>query len=628
MAISTADVRDAYLTYLGRNPGKEEIQEYAGRDIDREGLAQIFKSSEEYKSLSPEDRISRQFNDLLKRDPTESEVSRILSQGQFYQPATSTMGGQLPASFDDAAFRAKMKMLPEVNLVRVFDNYLGRLPDEEAYRNYLKPAGKSADDILDQNYEFAMEPKRLEEVGWSPEAQERTNNRFEAEARAYAAEKGVELPEDFAVLSQYRNPWQDNAAGLEGLNLMTQIGYGGTMRDLDYLNQYDVYGNADFYKLPTYASWFDQVGRAAFRDEKNAQQAIKDWGPQAAVDAYAADPAKFLKESAAGVYANSWLEQNIDPGATSEGKNTDKLAGLADRYKQLSNRAIEAGASPDDVAKYTSERVSNVADEWSKYYKDHKGGPGFLEFLLLAGGLMIGAYGLSQLAGAGAGSVAGTGLQIGAGQGLAPGLGASIGAGAAPIGAGSVGLTAGAGTGLAPGIGASLGAGVGTIGAGAIGLQAPAGVITPTFGVPGYVGTNVPSDIFSKPTFPSAGGSGTTTTTLPSWSTEGVFKTPTMPGGGGGGPTATTGPSFIDDVISTGKNVYNKVISPLNKITNLAQALSGQPTQQTQTGGLSSGNVINLPVSTNIMLSPEEILERMRTRRTFVGGLEAVRNLG
>ncbi len=221
---------------------------------------------------------------------------------------------------------------------------------------------------------------------------------------------------------------------------------------------------------------------------------------------------------------------------------------------------------------------------------------------------------------------------MGAGQGLAPGMGSSIGAGATPIGAGSVGLTAGTGAGLAPGIGASLGAGAGTIGAGSLGLKVPSGAITPSLAIPGYTGTNVPTDIFSKPTFPGSPTAGPSSTSIPSWSTEGVFKTPTMPAGGGGGPTATTGPSFIDDIISTGKDVLgkvNKVTGPLQDIANLTDALMGKQQQQVTTSGRPAAfrNPAELFPVTNIMMSPEEIEARRTTRPTFVGGLGAMRNL-
>jgi hypothetical protein len=653
MAITKADVNSVYTRYLGRNPDDLDYENLIGQDIEKPKLIEQVRSSDEYKSLTPEDHINRQFQMALGREASDTERERILGNDLYYDFAPMMMGSRERAErtgFKSDLLANDLAKLPEADLVRVYRNYLGRMPDEEAYRNYLRQfeaePNKGPDimgsqirreqKLVDVNYDYAMPEKRLEEVGWSPEAQEYINNKFDAEARRYAAEKGIELPEDFSALAQLRNPYQDNRAGMEGLNMMTPTLYDeGPFGRGETPTGYDIYSESDLYDIPVHAMWYSRAGTAAFLNPEKASQMVQQWGPEASVDAYAKDPGSFMKEAASGVYVNNWLEQNIDPGVTAEGKNKDKLASLAQRYQDISNRAIGLGADPNDIAKYTSDRTSKVAADYQTYY-NHTHDNGFLQFLLAAGGLMIGAYGLSKLAGAAgstAGSVAGTGLKIGAGQGLAPGIGSTIGAGATPIGAGSVGLTAGAGTGLAPGIGATLGAGAGTIGAGAIGLQAPAGAITPTFGVPGYVGTNVPTDIFSKPTFPGgAGGSGTTTTTLPSWSTEGAFKTPTMPGGGGGGPTATTGPSAIDNAISAGKTAYDKVVSPLNKISNLTQTLTGQPTQpfqQAQQGRARGAlSAAELYPQSNIMIPIEKYLELTTPRRTFVGGLSAMRNLG
>lgn len=647
MALSRGDVTYVYNNFLGRNPDENDYKTLVGQDINRSGLVDTVRQSDEYRSLTPEDHITRQFQSILGRPPSENELAKTMGTEEFFQSTNVPMGGARRdlSNFDPENFRKQLSKIPEANLVRVFKNYLGRMPDEEAYRNYLNPIERNfettgiaqpknlADRIVDVNYDYAMDPKRLEEVGWSPEAQEYINKKFDAQARAYAAEKGIELPEDFSSLAQLRNPWQDNRAGLEGLNLMTPIEYVSKPMGQrgEQADQFEIYSDSQKYELPVYAMWHTQSGTAAFSDEEKAREMAQKWGPQAAVDAYAKNPADFVKQAAAGVYVNNWVEQNMDPAVTQSGGNADKLAGLGQKYQDLSKRAIDLGANPDDIAQYTSDKVGQVANTYAEY-KDDATPMGFGEFLLIAGGLFLGSMALSSLmAGAGAGSVAGTGLKIGAGQGLAPGLGASFGAGATPIGAGSVGLTAGAGTGLAPGIGASIGAGAGTIGAGSLGLKVPSGAITPSLGIPGYTGTNVPTDIFSKPTFPGSPTAGPSSTSIPSWSTEGVFKTPTMPAGGGGGPTFKTGPSLFDEVISTGKDVLgkvNKITGPLQDIANLGDALFGNRQRlQGQGGAPIYRNPAELFPVTNIMMSPEEILERQTVRPRVLGGLGMARNL-
>jgi hypothetical protein len=479
-----------------------------------------------------------------------------------------------------------------------------------------------------------MDPKRMEEVGWSPEAQEYINKKFEDQARAYAAEKGIELPDDFSALAQLRNPWQDNRSGLEGLNFMTPTEYvvrpmGQPGEDAD---QFEIYSDSQKYELPVYAMWHTQSGTAAFSDEEKAREMALKWGPQAAVDAYAKNPADFVKQAAAGVYVNSWVEQNIDPKATKSGRNAEKLAGLGQKYQDLSKRAVDLGANPDDIAQYTSDKVGQVANTYAEY-KDDATPMGFGQFLLLAGGLYLGAMALSGLAaGAGASSVAGSGLKVAAGQGLAPGIGASIGAGAAPIGAGSVGLTAGAGAGLAPGIGASLGAGAGAIGAGSVGLQAPAGALTPTFPVVG--GTDLLGQGLKMPTPTQPGASGVGNIKVPA----GQGLAPDIGSKVGAGAqqigTGSVGLKFPGVTPPPGSlsSFVNKAKDVLETASDLSDVLGGgqqsrQQQQQNRFGVPIYRNPAELFPVTNTMMSPEEIIERRTTRPTFVGGLGAMRNL-
>ena len=638
MALKKSDVNYVYQNYLGRDPDEGAVADLVGQEMNRSQLADTILNSDEYKSMTPQDQISRQFQNVLGRGPSDDELQRVMGMDDYYNYSSTTMGGAQPERLDfrPSVLRSDLMKLPEANLVRVFKNYLGRAPDEEAYRNYLTqfeaepPKGidtmgqqsRREQKLVDTNYDYAMDPKRIEEVGWSPEAQEYINSKFEAEARRYAEEKGIDLPDDFSALAQLRNPYQDNRAGMEGLNLMNPISFKeGQYTPADSAADYDVYSGADAYDLPTYAMWFSQAGTAAFTDEDKAQQMIDLYGPAAAVDAYAANPGNFVRDAAAGVYVNNWLEQNIDPGVTAEGKNADKLAALGVRYQDLSKRAIDLGADPEDIAQTTAQKVDKVAGDYQTYYNDTHENT-FFKFLLATGGLFLGAYGLSQvLSAAGAGATAGATAGAGAGT--------SVGGGFVSGGYGSIG-PAGFTSSAAPAY---------------VGTNIPSTIFkTPTMpgyvspgaasasGAPGYAGTTIPTNIFSTPTMPGITTPGPTSVSIPSYSSQGIFSKPTMPISGGGGPTFKTGPSFFDDIISTGKDVLgnvNKVTGPLNDIASLGDALMGNRRGQPVATGRPAAfrNPSELFPVTNTMMSPEEIEARRTTRPSFVGGLGAMRNL-
>ena len=637
MALKNSDVNYIYQNYLGRDPDEGAVADLVGQEMSRSQLADTILNSDEYKSMTPQDQISRQFQNVLGRGPSDDELQRVMGMDDYYNYSSTTMGGAQPERLDfrPSVLRSDLMKLPEANLVRVFKNYLGRLPDEEAYRNYLTqfeaepPKGidtmgqqsRREQKLVDTNYDYAMDPKRIEEVGWSPEAQEYINSKFEAEARAYAEEKGIELPDDFSALAQLRNPYQDNRAGMEGLNLMNPISFKeGQYTPADSAADYDVYSGADAYDLPTYAMWFSQAGTAAFTDEDKAQQMIDLYGPAAAVDAYAANPGNFVRDAAAGVYVNNWLEQNIDPGVTAEGKNADKLAALGVRYKDLSNRAIDLGADPEDIAQTTAQKVDKVAGDYQTYYNDTHENT-FFKFLLATGGLFLGAYGLSQVLGA--------------------------------AGAGATGATAGATAGAAPSVGGGfVGGGYGSIG--------PAG-FTSAAATPAYVGTNIPSTIFKTPTMPgyvSPGGapaaSGTEllggglkmpgSVAIPEASGIGNIKVAAgqglapnvgaKVGAGakqiGAGSVGLKAPSwFLPSTPTPGSlsSFVNKAKDVLNTASDLSDVLGGGQQPQGKSGAPIYRNPAELFPVTNTMMSPEEILARQTTRPTFVGGLGAMRNL-
>jgi hypothetical protein len=628
MALKKSDVNYVYQNYLGRDPDEGAIEDLVGQEISRAQLAETILNSDEYRSLTPQDQITRQYQNVLGRGPSDDELQRVMSMDDYFNYSSTTMGSREPSQrldFTPSVLRNDLMKLPEANLVRVYKNYLGRLPDEEAYRNYLSqfeaepPKGpdqmgqksRREQKLVDTNYDFAMDPKRIEEVGWSPEAQEYINSKFEAEARRYAAEKGIELPDDFSSLAQLRNPYQDNRAGMEGLNLMNPISFNeGQYYPADSVADYDVHSGADVYDLPTYAMWFSKAGTAAFTDEEKAQQMVERYGPRAAVDAYAQNPGEFVRDAAAGVYVNNWLEQNIDPGVTQSGANKDKLATLGQRYQDISNRAIELGANPDDIARVTAQKVDKVAGDYQTYYNDMHENT-FMKFLLAAGATLLGAYGLSQVLGA-AGTTA-----------------AGAGAGA------SAASTAGTGGGF-------IGGGYGSVGASA---------------APAYAGTAIPTNIFSNATFPGmpVGGGGSsgvlgsgiklpgsiTGATQAGASGVGNIKVPitqglapnvgSKVGAGldaiGKGSVGLQAPSwYLPNTPTGGTSLLDKAKDVLNKTKDLSDIVSGDQQQRFQPiGALRQFDIGDLYPQSTIMMSPEEL--RRRTEISPIGGLGAMRKL-
>lgn len=647
MALSRSDVNYVYQSYLGRDPDEGAIADLVGQDMDRSQLKDTIIKSDEYKSLTPEDQITRQFQNVLGRAPSESELQRIQSMDDYFNYAPMQMGSREQAQrldFKPSVLRNDLMKLPEANLVRVYKNYLGRLPDEEAYQNYLTqfeaepPKGQDLmgqqsrreQKLVDTNYEFKMDPKRIEEVGWSPEAQQYINSKFDEQARAYAAEKGIELPEDFSSLAQLRNPYQDNRAGMEGLNLMRPIVYEeGPFGTAEKPVEYDVHSGADLYDIPVTAMWFSKAGTAAFTNEDKAREMVEKYGPKAAVDAYARNPAEFVRDAAAGVYVNNWLEQNIDPGVTESGANRDKLAALAQRYKDISNRAIELGADPNDIANVTAKKVDKVAGDYQTYYNDTHENT-FMKFLLAAGGVMLGAYGLSQVLG-GAGAAGAGGVSFGAGAGPTLGTGTYF--------SGATGLPGyvtggmGAGTAAAGTGGGFLGGGYGSIGL--AGHTAGAGAGTSALTTPGVVGggSGVVGGGLKMPTVPGGAGSGAGGLKIPP--NQGLAPNIGAKVGAGAeqigkGMVGIKAPSWYLPSTPTGTtSLIDKAKDVLGKAKDLSDIVSGgqQQQQQQPQGGLRKAlTAAELYPQSNIMIPIEKYLELTTPRRTFVGGLGAMRN--
>jgi hypothetical protein len=287
------------------------------------------------------------------------------------------------------------------------------------------------------------------------------------------------------------------------------------------------------------------------------------------------------------------------------------LAALGVRYQDLSKRAIDLGADPEDIAQTTAQKVDKVAGDYQTYYNDTHENT-FFKFLLAAGGLFLGAYGLSQVLGA--------------------------------AGAGATGATAAA----APSVGGGfVGGGYGSIG--------PAG-FTSAAATPAYVGTNIPSTIFKTPTmpgFPTPGGAPAAggslkmpgSVAIPEASGVGNIKVAAgqglapnvgakvnagaqQIGSGSVGlkfPGVTPPPGGLSSFVSKAKDAAGKV-SDLSDIVGGGQQPQQQQ-QQVQARAPIYRNPAELFPVTNTMMSPLEILARRTSTPTFVGGLGAIRNL-
>ena len=141
MAITKADVNYVYSRFLGRNPDDNDYQNLIGQEIDKSKLIDEVKKSDEYQSLTPEDQINRQFQMALGREASDSERERILGNDFYYDFAPMGMGSREQPQrlgFKSDLLANDLAKLPEADLVRVYKNYLGRMPDEEAYRNYMR----------------------------------------------------------------------------------------------------------------------------------------------------------------------------------------------------------------------------------------------------------------------------------------------------------------------------------------------------------------------------------------------------------------------------------------------------------------------------------------------------------
>jgi len=312
----------------------------------------------------------------------------------------------------------------ERNVVDLYKNVLGRPVDEKAREEYTNMYMKNPDRVISA-------------INRSAEATQIADQRFLSDAQKIAEEKGVTLPENFLELAKQNNPYRDLRSGYEDLNL-TQ-----------YEEQFPDTWNPTKKQKVKSGTWIELPlsvtgsGQASFDTKEEAAAAAKRYGPEAIVNEYAKDPASFYKDAAANAYADIWLLKATHPEEIADQlpAQVEEMANLEGKYKKITGQATAAGVTPEDISAYTGEKMKTVGSNYEQYYKDTHP-DGFMNFLMMAGALMLGAYGFSQLAGAasGASTAAATAApSTWAGSGatlMAPGVGATTVGVGLPMGTG------------------------------------------------------------------------------------------------------------------------------------------------------------------------------------------------
>lgn len=468
------------------------------------------------------------------------------------------------------------RLTAELAVVDLYNNVLGRPIDDKAREEYTRM--------------YMKDPSRvISAINRSAEATQAADQRFASDAQRIAEEKGVILPENFLELAKLNNPFRDVRSGYADLNktkfeeiVPGQQNYGAQKRA-------DV-KSGTWIELPLYVTG---SGKATFDTDEEADAAAKKYGPDAVVDLYAKDPSKFYKDAAANAYADIWLLKTTHPEEIADQlpAQVEELANLEGKYKKITGQATAAGVTPEEISAHTGEVMKTVGSNYEKWYEDTHS-DGFMNFLLLAGGLMLGAYGFAQLAGAGAGA-----------------------AGSAAVAAPSTWAGTGA-TLMAPGVYAT-GAGVGLpMFSGMTAAQAAAAMKAGTAGTTG--GGNFITSTWDKikniPTS-APGGEGS----IPSGSSASEWVPGKIPTGKTQGLMDIIG---VPENIQTGLDVAQKGSSLLNQLTGNA----GQPAP---TGGLQRQRV-KRDVSTLIpnsvtMIDPNKWAEMTTLSRP--GGLNMTRGV-
>tara|TARA_R110000868_G_scaffold106405_1_gene291832 strand:- start:22 stop:1617 length:1596 start_codon:yes stop_codon:yes gene_type:complete len=473
------------------------------------------------------------------------------------------------------------RLSAELAVVDLYKNVLDRPIDDKAREEYTKM--------------YMKDPTRvISAINRSAEATQAADQRFFSDAKRIAEEKGITLPENFVELSKLNNPFRDVRSGYADLNrtkfeeiVPGQHNYGMQRRA-------DV-KSGTWVGLPLYVTG---SGKATFDTEEEAAAAVKKYGPDAVVDLYAKDPASFYKNAAANAYADIWLLKTTHPDEIADQlpAQVKEMSDLEAKYRGITEQATALGVTPEDISAHTGEVMKTVGGEYEKWYEDTHS-DGFMNFLLLAGAVMLGGYGLSQLLGTAAGSAAGA----------AGTAGASSAAAAVPYSWAGSGATL-----MAPGVGATT-VGVGLpMFSGLTAAEAAAAMKAGTAGTTG--GGNFITSTWDKiKNIPTKFSSG-----APDGSSATEFLPGKVPTGKTQGLMDIIG---VPENIQTGLDVAQKGSSLLNQLTGN----TGQP----PTGGLQRQRV-KRDVSTLIpnsvtMVDPNKWAEMTTLSRP--GGLNMTRGV-
>ena len=286
----------------------------------------------------------------------------------------------------------------ELAVVDLYKNVLDRPIDDKAREEYTKM--------------YMKDPTRvISAINRSAEATQAADQRFFSDAKRIAEEKGITLPENFVELSKLNNPFRDVRSGYADLNRTKFEEIVPGQQNYGMQRRADV-KSGTWVGLPLYVTG---SGKATFDTEEEAAAAVKKYGPDAVVDLYAKDPASFYKNAAANAYADIWLLKTTHPTEIEDQlpAQVKEMADLEAKYRGITEQATALGVTPEDISAHTGEVMKTVGGEYEKWYEDTHS-DGFMNFLLLAGAVMLGGYGLSQLLGTAAGSAAGAAGTAGA----------------------------------------------------------------------------------------------------------------------------------------------------------------------------------------------------------------------
>ena len=475
------------------------------------------------------------------------------------------------------------RLSAELAVVDLYKNVLNRPVDDKAREEYTQM--------------YMKDPSRvISAINRSAEATQAADQRFLSDAQKIAEEKGITLPENFLELAKQNNTFRDLRSGYEDLNQTKYEEIVPGQHNYGMQRRADV-KSGTWVGLPLYVTG---SGKATFDTKEEAAAAAKRYGPEAVVNEYAKDPTKFYKDAAANAYADIWLLKTTHPTEIEDQlpAQVKEMADLEAKYRGITEQATALGVTPEDISAHTGEVMKTVGGEYEKWYEDTHS-DGFMNFLLLAGAVMLGAYGFAQLAGAGAAGTAG-----------------------ASSAAGTAASTAGyswAGTGanlMAPGVYAT-GTGVGLpMFSGMTAAQAAAAMKAGTAGTTG--GGNFITSTWDKikniPTSMPGGGN-----SVPSGSSAAEWVPGKIP---------TTESSGIMDILGVPSNIQT-TLDYAQKGSSLLNQLTGNNGQPTPTGGLQRQRV-KRDVSTLIpnsvtMVDPNKWAEMTTLSRP--GGLNMTRGV-